>query len=88
MYYGELFQLWFDNVTANTQQKGGDPLKINETFRNGAYYRWDLSDTLSVLSINTILSNFRDLQNDKAEKDQLEWIQAQLTGADKRKFII
>lgn len=60
MYYGELFQLWFDNVTANTQQKGGDPLKINETFRNGGYYRWDLSDTLSVLSINTILSNFRD----------------------------
>jgi hypothetical protein len=61
MYYGELFELWFDNVTANTQQKGADPLKINETFRNGGYYRWDLSETLSVLSINSILSNFRDV---------------------------
>ena len=60
--------MWFDNVPAN--QKAAVSSKINEigvTFRNGGYYRWDLTESIALLSFNSIFGNFRNSENDKAE---------------------
>ena len=60
MYYGDLFDMWFDLVPANTNYTQ----EVYETFRQGGYYRWDFSDKLSLLSINSIYMNLRDATND------------------------
>jgi|LauGreDrversion4_2_1035121.scaffolds.fasta_scaffold483030_2 hypothetical protein len=70
MFYGDLFNLWFDNVPANQNANLSSALKnVEDTFRNGGYYRWDLNDNISLLSFNSIFGNFRDKENDPAEND-------------------
>lgn len=86
MYYGDLFELWFDQVPGNNQYKP----EVLETFRQGGFYRWDFSDQLSLLSINSIFMNYRDQTNDEAEQAQLEWLKKQLSedNTPDRKFLI
>jgi hypothetical protein len=65
MFYGDLYDMWFDKILANKQ----NTTKIMESFRHGGYYRWDFSEQLTLLSINSIFMNAKDSTNDKAEKD-------------------
>ena len=55
---------------------------------NGGYYRYDLGEGVSVISLNSILMNTK---NDKGEsqsvKDQLAWLEAQLKD-ESRRFIL
>jgi hypothetical protein len=64
---------------------------ISPTFMNGGYYRADVSDTLSVLALNTLYFNKKNdatKQGDEAQ-NQLDWLKSQLENAeDNRKFII
>ena len=89
MFYGDLYSLWFDEVKANQEAIGASYLRvISETFRNGGYYRWDFTDNFSLLSFNSIFSNFRNHETDKAEEDQLQWLEEQLNEGKGTKFII
>jgi len=89
MYYGDLFRLWFDKVPANIKYSTPSLMRdIRENFRHGGYYRWDLSQSLSVLSFNSIFGSPRNNEIDIAEQDQLEWLENQLNEERSTKFII
>jgi hypothetical protein len=51
-YYGDLFNIWFTNVSANANYMKF--YEIKETFMQGGYYRYDLDDNVSFLSLNSI----------------------------------
>lgn len=56
----------------------------------GAYYRADVTDSISVLSINTMYWNVKDkTENDGGvPEEQFEWLEQQLSNDDGRKFLI
>lgn len=58
---------------------------------NGGYYRIDLSDTLSVLALNTLyysIKNDKTIQNNE-DTEQLSWLTDQFKNADSnKKFIL
>jgi hypothetical protein len=62
LFYGDLFDIWFANVTANAKKPQFEEIK--STFMNGGYYRYDLSEDVSVLSLNSILMNTKNSQNE------------------------
>ena len=57
-YYPELFNLWFTEVQGNANYYKLD--EIRTYFLNGGYFRYDLNDSLSVLSLNSISLNFKN----------------------------
>ncbi len=50
---------WFLNQ--QVAAKRPDLPKINETFMQGGFYRMDLSDKVSILSLNTLVFNTKTL---------------------------
>lgn len=57
-YYNYLFNLWFNKNTFNGKHL--DTNAIKKTFLNGGYYRVDLSDTVSVLALNSLYYNSKN----------------------------
>ena len=73
MFYGDLYKMWFENVEANYEAVKSD---VPETFRQGGYYRWDLSSEVTLLSINSIFMNFKNQENNSDDEQiQLEWLE-------------
>ena len=55
---------------------------------NGGYYRYDLVEGVSVLSLNSILMNTKNSQEEsQSVKDQLAWLEVQLKD-ESRRFIL
>ena len=49
--------------------------ELHDTFINGGYYRINLTDKLSLLSLNTLPWNIRDKSNDmQVRQDQMKWL--------------
>lgn len=89
-YNSFVYDLWFNQQPGNA--KLAQDTRLQESFLNGAYYRVDLTDTLSVLVLNSM---FYAVSNDLSYQaneptDQIAWMQLQLEqGATMgRKFII
>ena len=89
-FYGFLYDLWFTDMPGNSSLLSDAELK--RTFMDGGYYRVDVTDTLSVLVLN---SQYFD--NDDEESYQngeastiLDWLEDNLESAanTSRKFII
>lgn len=55
LFYGDLYDIWFDKVSGNSKQPFINTIK--DTFMDGGFYRYDLNSDVSVLSINSILMN-------------------------------
>jgi len=49
-----MYKLWFENHPAN---KKFDTAETKSTFLDGGYYRADVAEEISVLSINTLEYN-------------------------------
>lgn len=81
-FFNYTFGLWFDELPGNAnnlskQQKD----TIYETFIKGGYYKLDLDDKLTVLSLNTLyFDSERDKKGDqfdglsKRAFEQLNWL--------------
>lgn len=67
IFYGTLFDIYFTEVPANAAYPRLDDIKT--TFLKGGYYRYDLSDTLSVISLNTLYFTKKN-QVDLAQGDE------------------
>jgi hypothetical protein len=84
LFYCDLFEIWFKNVPANRAAMEAH----RSNFMIGGYYRYDLGEGVSVISLNFILINTK---NDKGEsqsvKNQLAWLEAQLND-ESRRFIL
>ena len=71
-YYSELYNIWFRDVPGNS--KYPNLAEIKESFLDGGYYRYDLSDTLSVLSINSISVNSENENDLDVNENMLFWL--------------
>lgn len=65
---------------------------IEHTFMYGGYYRVDIDSRLSVLAVNTLYMNKKNVFTDQGTEaqDQIDWLKATLDAAKTsgRKFII
>ena len=67
MFYGDLYDIWF----ANTSVSG-----VRDTFMQGGFYRVDLAEGVSVLSLNSILLNSKNSEKETAsELLQRNWLE-------------
>jgi len=91
-FYGYIYNLWFKLLPGNASALSPEQLsKIYESFEIGGYYRVDLNDKISVLSINTLYYDSERTRIDSTESgvQQMFWLQDQLAFAEEgRKFII
>ena len=66
MYYGELYNIWFSEVPALANNT---PAHVNKTFQQGGYFRYDISEKLGVISLNSMIMSARNPQNVQDQKD-------------------
>ena len=59
-YYDFIFQTWFTEHPGNATLKNLDQIEL--TLKQGGWYRVDLSPTLALLSLNTLIIN-RKIEN-------------------------
>jgi hypothetical protein len=52
-FYSYIYNLWFENHPANRPYAAA----AKDTFMNGGYYRADVSDKITILSLNTLPYN-------------------------------
>ena len=57
-YYSDLYDIWFANVPANAAY--ANIAGIETTFKNGGYYRYDINDKLSFLTLNTMYFSIKN----------------------------
>ena len=91
-FYKFLFDEWMTKMQGN-KALAKDP-EIKKTFMEGAYYRYDVTDRISVLALNTMYFMFND-DDESSDKvitkegtQQLKWIEEQFKNAGDRKFIL
>jgi hypothetical protein len=90
-FYNYIHELWFELLPSNMNLLSDDNKdQIKETFRQGGYYRVDVTDEISVISLNTLFYDFESVEHYAAPEDeqQLEWLDEQLREDSDRKFII
>ena len=91
-FYQYIFNLWFKLLPGNSSLLCKEQIDgIYETFMRGGYYRVDLNDHISVLSINTLYYDSKRNRDDNSDAgiDQMFWLAEQLEHAEEgRKFII
>lgn len=76
----------FKNVPANA--KLPELSTIEQTFKNGGYYRYNFSSNFAMLSLNSIYFN-SDNENDLGNATaQLDWYREQLSADDTTQFIV
>ena len=89
-FYGFLYDLWFTNMPGNSALASDSELK--KTFMDGGYYRVDISDSLSVLVLNSQYMDYDDEESYQGnERDVMfDWLDGNLKAAANsgRKFII
>jgi len=84
-YYTDLWEIWFESVPANAHIAANDD--IRQTFMEGGYYKYDLTDDIIVLGLNGMYP-FYENYADKAMSDQMiEWVGDTLTQNKGKKFI-
>jgi hypothetical protein len=81
LFYGDLYDIWF----ANTSESG-----VRNTFMQGGFYRVDLAEGVSVLSLNSILLNSKNSEKETAsELLQRQWLEDQLSNTnDSSRFFL
>ena len=91
-FYDYIFNLWFKLLPGNRKQIPEDKIKeIKRTFEIGGFYRVDLNDNVSVLSLNTLYYDSERTRTDSSGSgvQQMFWLQEQLSKAEEnRKFVI
>lgn len=86
-YYNFMFDLWFKDHKGN--QKFAD--QVESTFKNGGYYRVDLADKVSLLSINSLQYNKDQYSQGLGPEfeDQKNWLFSELDNTkDGTKFLL
>lgn len=64
-FYGYVYNLWFKLLPGNIARLNKQQLEsIEKSFENGGYYRVDVNDKISVISINTL---YYDSMRDKSD---------------------
>ena len=66
--------MWFTNIPANAKYSKLSDIKT--TFMDGGYFRYDLSDTLSIISLNSISLNMGNKNDLDGSKNQLAFLEA------------
>ena len=69
------FEQWFQRLGRNRDFY--DLNKVKGTFMEGAYYRADYTDRISVLALNTLYWNRNDDTKDQgpAPENQMKWLE-------------
>lgn len=92
LFYDYIFNLWFLLLPENNRHFSYEgKQEIYKTFIEGGYYRVDLTEDLSVLSLNTLyFDSERSMELDSGKRgyQQMEWLRQQLGEESNRKFII
>ena len=91
-FYDYIFNLWFRLLPENARQMTeAQKDSIYATFIEGGYYRVDLTDDLSVISLNTLYYDSErssELDSGRRGIEQMNWLRDQLSEDSKRKFIL
>jgi hypothetical protein len=87
-FFPFLYDLWINGLTGNASLKNDSQIK--DTFYNGAYYKVDINEKVSVLALNSMYWGFaNDLKVEGPEPaDMMNWLQEQFDNAGSRKFIL
>jgi hypothetical protein len=84
-FYQSVYDLWFKSVPANAALVNAE---THSTFLNGGYYSYLLSENVTVLSMNTLIFNSRDILIEKESVDMLNWVEKMLsTGKPNMKYV-
>lgn len=54
----------------------------------GGYFRFDVSEELSIITLNSLFMSPRNVHDTAGDKEQLDWLEKELNEAENRKFII
>lgn len=75
IFYGDLYNIWFKDYEPN---HNGDKTKlaaIEKSFKHGGYYRFDVNNELTILTLNSLFMTPRNVQDLTTEADQLTWLE-------------
>jgi hypothetical protein len=89
-YYKTLWTYWMDEMDGNAALKNDAVIKNN--FMNGGFYRYDVSNEVSVLVMNTMYYLIDNDQTPEGQvpQGQFSWLRSQLelSAGTNRKFIL
>lgn len=87
-YYGFLYDLWWNQMGANTEYENKESVK--ETMMKGGFFRYDHSEKLSFISLNSLYWSVKNEKyNSSVSYEQLDWLEEQLRDSeDNRHFIV
>ena len=71
-YYSDLYEIFFENVPANSAYPKLN--EISDTFHNGGYYRYEITEDLIFLSINSIYFNSENEVDFAEAAVEMDWI--------------
>ena len=78
-FYNFLYNEWITKMEGNARLR--DDKSLKETFMNGAYYRVDMTDKISILALNTMYYMFSEdkpyteTQMTEEGTAQLKWME-------------
>lgn len=86
-YYSFLSDIMLNKISGNA---GLDKNTINKTFLKAGYYRFDVSDRMSIISFNSLYYNSGNPSTEiDIKNEQMDWLESQLKNSEpNRKFII
>lgn len=68
--------MWFTNYAPNHFNKTEAHMKeIEKTFKQGGFYRVDLTNELTILTLNTNYMSPRNVQDTEGEAIMLHWLE-------------
>ena len=76
-FYSYVFNLWFKMLPGNTENLTQHQIEdIHKTFQIGGFYRVDLNEHVSVLSLNTLYYDSERTRTDATESgvEQMFWL--------------
>ena len=85
-YYGFMYELWFKRHPANLRFAES----VKDTFFKGGYYKVDITDKFSFLSINTLPYNVKQVESKVGPEaeEQFQWMESFFEEESPRKYII
>jgi hypothetical protein len=87
-YYSFLYNLWWNDLETNSKYSKKEEIK--ETMMKGGYFRYDHSDYVSFLTLNSLYWSIKnEMYNSSQSYEQLTWIENQFEQSEEnRKFIV
>ena len=84
-YYDDLWTIMFEEVPANAAILADTTIEAD--FKNGGYYKYDLSDDVMVLNLNGMYPFYENFEDAEMADTMIDWVEQTLLDNPDKHFI-